>query len=215
MLSALRVKLRITALICLPGTAILALAVARGRAPYWFERPALDRLGGSAAVGSVVWAHLAEDFAAPAVGIVFVASVLFCCFRGAALRVLCYAAFAVTALLVSEHVAKPLVQRTYQGEFTFPSGNVTAVAATAAAMGLALYPLVPQWARLVTLLLGASWVLFMSSAVVGAHWHTPVDDVGSVLLALGVVAAGGAIFEPIAPRRSGRHSGTGGQEGSR
>jgi hypothetical protein len=42
--------------------------------------------------------------------------------------------------LVSEHVAKPLVHETYNGTLTFPSGNVTAVCATAVAMWLAHYP---------------------------------------------------------------------------
>ena len=52
-----------------------------------------------------------------------------------------YAAFAGVALLVSEHIDKPLVQRIYDGESTFPSGSVTLAGATALAMWLALYPL--------------------------------------------------------------------------
>lgn len=200
-LPVLRARLRVTALLCLPATAVLALVVAGDRAPYSFEQPALDWLGGSAAIGSVAWAHLAEQFAAPGIGIVLLGTVVFGCFRGAILRVALYAAFAVTAVLLSEDVGKPLVQRTYQGELTFPSGNVTAVTATAVAAWLTLFPLLRKRARIVTLLLGAAWVLFMSLAVVGAHWHTPLDDVGSLLLSVGIVAAGGAIFEPIAFRR--------------
>jgi hypothetical protein len=52
----------------------------------------------------------------------------------------------------------------------------------------------------VTLLFSAAWVLLISVAVVGAHWHTPFDALGSVLLSLGVIAAGGAVFERVLPR---------------
>ena len=45
------------------------------------------------------------------------------------------------AFLVNEHIAKPLVGRTYYGELTFPSGHVTMACATAFAMWLALFPL--------------------------------------------------------------------------
>ena len=116
--------------------------------------------------------------------------------RRAFVRVGFYAALAAWALLISEHGIKPLVQRTYDGELTFPSGNVTAVSATALAMWLALGPLLGRRSRHVTLVLGGEWVLLMSLAVVGAHWHTPLDAIGSVLLSVGVVTAGAAVFEP-------------------
>ena len=70
-------------------------------------------------------------------------------------------------MLISEDGIKPLVQRTYYGELTFPSGNVTAVSATALAMWLALGPLVGKRERHVLLVLGGGWVLLMSLAVVG------------------------------------------------
>ena len=112
-----------------------------------------------------------------------------------------YAVIAAAALLVSEHFAKPLVQRTYYGELTFPSGNVTAVSATAAAVWLALYPLLRKPARNITLVLGVAWALVMSLAVVGALWHTPLDAVGSILLSVGIVTAGASVFEPAGTRR--------------
>jgi membrane-associated phospholipid phosphatase len=110
-------------------------------------------------------------------------------------RVVFYAALAAWALLLSEDGIKPLVQRTYDAELTFPSGNVTAVSATALAMWLALGPVLGRQPRHVTLVLGVEWVLLMSLAVVGAHWHTPLDAIGSVLLSVGVVTAGAAVFE--------------------
>jgi hypothetical protein len=76
------------------------------------------------------------------------------------------------------------------------SSASTAVSATALAMWLALGPLIGRRPRHVTLVLGAEWVLLISLAVVGARWHTPLDAIGSVLLSVGIVAAGAAAFEP-------------------
>jgi membrane-associated phospholipid phosphatase len=106
-----------------------------------------------------------------------------------------------TALVISQYVAKPLVARSYYGELTFPSGNVTAVSATAFAMWLALYPLFRKRAHNVALVIGAVWTLLMALAVVGALWHTPLDALGSILLSVGVVAGGAAVFEHVATRR--------------
>ena len=60
-------------------------------------------------------------------------------------------ALAAWALLISEQWIKPLVQRTYYGELTFPPGNVTAVHATALAMWLALGPVLGRQPRYATL----------------------------------------------------------------
>jgi hypothetical protein len=38
--------------------------------------------------------------------------------------------------------------------------------------------------------------------VVGAFWHTPLDDVGSIFLSVGVVTAGAAILGPLPARRA-------------
>ena len=100
-----------------------------------------------------------------------------------------------TAFLASEHVAKPLVQRSYYGELTFPSGSVTAVGAVALAMWLALYPLLGKGGRTVALVIGFVWTLLTALAVVGALWHTPLDDLGSILLAVGIITGGAAAFE--------------------
>jgi membrane-associated phospholipid phosphatase len=199
LLSVLRARLKVIALTCLLATAVLAGAVAHGRSPYAFEKPAVAWLGPPSAVRS--WADLAELLAAPAIGAALVVSVALGIARRAYFRVAVYAALAVTALLISEHVAKPLVERTYNAELTFPSGHVTAVSATALAMWLALYPLLGKRARNITLVLGVAWTLLMSLAVVGALWHTPLDAVGSILLSVGIVTAGAAVFEPAGTRR--------------
>ena len=179
---------------CLYATAVLALAVAHGSSPYGFEDPAINWLGPHSATRD--WADLAEFLAAPTIIAVLVVSFGISLARRAFVRVVFYAGLAAWTLLMSEHGIKPLVQRTYYGELTFPSGSVTAVSATALAMWFALGPLVDRRERNVLLVLGGAWVLLMTLAVVGARWHTPVDAIGSVLLSVGLVTAGAAVFEP-------------------
>ena len=193
-------KLKVTALMCLLASALLALAVAHSRAPVAFEEPALRWLGPPSAEGT--WGHLANFLALPAISVVMVVSLAFGCARRAFPRVAVYAVLAAAALLTNEYVAKPLVQRTNYGELTFPSGHVTAVSATALAMWLALHPVFGKRVRNITLVFGVAWALLMSLAVIGAHWHTPLDAVGSILLSVGIVAAGATVFEPAETRGS-------------
>ncbi len=205
-----RRTLAVIALVSLLSFVLLAADLAQGHGVYGFERPLLRSLGSPGSVDT--WAEAADLFAAPAIiGVLFVAFA-FGVWRRSVVRVAVYAGFAAVVFLVSEHVAKPLVHETYKGLLTFPSGNVTAVCATAVAMWLAFYPLLGRWARSVTLLLGAAWVLLISVAVVGAHWHTPFDALGSVLLSLGIIAAGAAVVERVLPRGT---AGTDGGDASR
>ena len=193
-----KVRLTITASICLLATAALAVAVAHESGPYGFEDPALNWLGRRSALHS--WADLAELLTAPAVFAALVVALAVGWLKHAVWRILFYALLAVGALLMSEHVAKPLVQRTYYGELTFPSGSVTAVSATALALCFALGPRLGRRARHVALAIGVAWILLISLAVIGAHWHTPLDAVGSILLSVGIVTAGAAVFESTGTR---------------
>ncbi|MCI4337576.1 MAG: phosphatase PAP2 family protein [Thermoplasmata archaeon] len=168
--------------------------MAHKNAPFAFEKPAFRWLGPPSA--RETWRDLADVLGAPAVGVALAASLLFGFFRRAFLRVVVYAALAAAALLVSEQVVKPHVQRILDTEFTFPSGHVTAVSATALALWLALYPLLSRRARVVTLVVGVVWTLLMSLAVIGAQWHTPLDALGSIFLSVGVVAGGAGLLEP-------------------
>jgi len=191
-------KLMVTALPCLFSFSLLAIAVAHGSGPYGFEDPAFRWLGTPSTVET--WDDLAVFLAVPTIGTVLVLSVALGVAKRALFRVAFYAALAGTALVISQHVAKPLVERSYYGELTFPSGNVTAVSATALAMWLALYPLVEKRVRNVALVIGAVWTLLMAFAVVGALWHTPLDALGSILLSVGIVTAGAAVFERASTR---------------
>ena len=198
-----RRTLTVVAMVSLLSFVLLAADVAQGHGVYGFEGPLLRSLGSPTSVDT--WAEAADLLAAPAIIGVLIIAFAFGVWRRSVARVAVYAAFAAVVFLVSEHAAKPLVHETYKGTLTFPSGNVTAVCATAVAMWLGYYPLIGRRARSVTLLFGAAWVLLMSVAVVGAHWHTPFDALGSVLLSLGIVAAGGAILSgsadaPVAVR---------------
>ena len=177
------------------------MVVAHGHSPYAFEKPALAWLGGPPSAANNTWADLARFLAAPVIGAVLVIAFVIGLRRRALLRVAAYGVLAASAVLISENIAKPFVQRTYEAELTFPSGHVTAASASALALWLALYPLVGKRARNVVLVLGIFWTVLMSLAVVGAHWHTPVDAVGSILLSVGIVSAGAVAVEPFGTRR--------------
>ena len=145
-----RLRLRITALAALGAFAILALAVSRGHQPFhfeWravhFERHAFDAFGPSASLDGS--SQLPNLLATPAIIAVAVVSTLYGAVRRVLLRVAVYAGFAATAFVISEKLIKPLVGERYFGELSFPSGNVTAVCATAFAMWMALYPVFGRW----------------------------------------------------------------------
>ena len=165
------------------------------RVPRHTTRFQLDRtaIHLSAAPDVDLWVHVADVLGAPAIAAVVIASLVLGALRRILLRVGVFAGFAAAAFVISEHIAKPMVGERFFGELSFPSGNVTAVCATAVAMWIALYPVLGKWSRTITFVFGAAWTLLMSAAVVGAIWHTPLDCVGSVLLSLGVVTAGAAI----------------------
>jgi membrane-associated phospholipid phosphatase len=198
-----RNKLAVTSLASLISFAVLAWVVADGRSPYPFEDRTLSWLGPPSAIGT--WIDLIEVLALPSICIVLVVAGSFAHVKGILIRVAVYAAFGVAALLISEHMAKPLVHRTYDAVLTFPSGHVTAVCATALSMWFALSPVLGRWARRITFFLGIAWVILMSAAVVGAQWHTPLDCAGSVLLSVGVICAFAALFEST---KEGRGSST-------
>jgi PAP2 superfamily len=189
-----RSRLSVIAVVSLLATALLSLAVSRGSSGFQLDRNAIHLLGRPPDVD--LWKHVADLLAAPVIAVVVVVSLVFGALRRILLRVGVFGGFAAAAFLISEQMVKPLVGERFFGELSFPSGNVTAVCATALAMWIALYPVLGKWARSITFLFGVAWTFLMSVAVVGAIWHTPLDCVGSVLLSIGVVTAGAAIFQP-------------------
>ena len=201
-MSVSRPRLTVIAVVSLLVTGLLALAVSRGFNGFRLERHTLHLLGHPQATDR--WGQFADLLAAPVIAAVAVTSLVFGALRGIAGRVALFAAFAGIAFLISEQIMKPLVQGRFQGMLSFPSGHVTAVSATALAMWLALYPVLGRWARITTFLLGVVWTGLISLAVVGALWHTPIDDIGSFFLSVGVVTAGAAALAPKRAAEQGR-----------
>ena len=189
----------VIALVSLFAAALLGLAVSRGYRAYRLEWHAVQLLGDRANIDR--WNNLADFLAVPVISTLLVVSVIFGAVRHIPMRVVAFAGFAAAALLINEQVVKPAVQERFGTAFSFPSGHVTAVCATALAMWLALYPVLGRWARVSTFALGAAWTLVMAVAVVGAFWHTPLDDIGSIFLSVGVVTAGAAILGPLPARQ--------------
>ena len=57
------------------------------------------------------------------------------------------------------------------------------------------------------LLLGLIWTLLTAVAVVGALWHTPLDDLGSLLLSIGLLTGAAALFETTTASKPRPHGG--------
>lgn len=187
-------------------TVLLSLVVSRGFSALRLEWRALEFLPRHS---SASWGNLADFLAVPVIGAVLAASLAFGALKRVLLRVIVGAGSAALALVIAERIMKPLVGQRWGGPlFSFPSGHVTAVCATALAMWVALYPVLGRWTRVVTFAFAATWTLLMSVAVVGAFWHTPLDAIGSVLLSVGVVAAVAAVLDPekVPGAGSTRHS---------
>jgi PAP2 superfamily len=189
--SVSRTRLAVISLVSLLATALLGLAVSRGFNALRLERHALHLLGHR---NIDHYADMADFLAVPVIAAVLIASTLYGALRRVVVRVVVLAGFALLALVLNEQVLKPVVQQRFQGGLSFPSGNVTAVCATAVAMWIALYPVLGREARFATFLFGAAWTFLMSLAVVGAFWHTPLDVIGSILLSVGVVTGGATLF---------------------
>ena len=187
-----RIRPTAIALVSLLAMALLSLAVSRGHSADGLEQHAVRVFDRAPEVDH--WGRFADFLATPVIGTVVLVCLVFGALRGVLLRVVAGAAFATIAFEVGEHVIKPLVQERFRGALSFPSGHVTAVCATALAMWIALFPVLGHSARVITFAAGAAWTLLMSVAVVGALWHTPLDDVGSLLLSVGFVTAGAAVL---------------------
>ncbi|HKN98856.1 MAG TPA: hypothetical protein VJX10_17180, partial [Pseudonocardiaceae bacterium] len=100
--------------------------------------------------------------------------------------VLAVAAPAVCVAL-TELVFKPLVNRTYAGVLSYPSGHTVSAMATLAVAALVVtvdWPAAARWT--VAGLLVPVW-LVLAVGLVGMDYHYFTDTVGGLLLAAGVV----------------------------
>lgn len=91
----------------------------------------------------------------------------------------------LTAVLITEHIAKPLVGRHVYATagYSYPSGTVTAVAALAAVLLLASPPIF----RPLMFVVGAGAIAAVSAAVVAMRWHYPTDALGGACVGVGSV----------------------------
>jgi membrane-associated phospholipid phosphatase len=87
------------------------------------------------------------------------------------------------ALLAAELVVKPLVGRTLGGALSYPSGTTVGAAALATAAVLAT----PARGRVVAIVVGTVFALWMAVAVVALRWHLPTDAVAGLLFGVGAV----------------------------
>ncbi len=87
------------------------------------------------------------------------------------------------ALLTSELVIKPLVDRTLGSGLSYPSGSTVGAAALGAAAVLA----VPDRWRRLTIVLASIYGVWMAVAVTSLQWHYPTDALAGLAYGCGVV----------------------------
>lgn len=107
------------------------------------------------------------------------------------------------ALLLTEVILKPLVDRTHEGQFAFPSGHETAPACLATI--LAVLVLRTGWRLLAKVIVLAALVCYLALcaiALVGAFLHYVTDTIGSVCLSAACVLATALVVDRQFTRRS-------------
>jgi membrane-associated phospholipid phosphatase len=87
------------------------------------------------------------------------------------------------ALLACELVAKPMVGRTLGGTLSYPSGSTVGAAALGAVVVLAT----PARWRLLAVIAGATYAIWIAVAVVALRWHYPTDAIAGLAFGVGVV----------------------------
>ena len=105
------------------------------------------------------------------------------------------------AILVTEHVVKPLVARQLvMGNDSYPSGTITAVAAVAVAVVL----VTRRPGRPIVAVVAAGMVAAICIAVVGMRWHYPTDALGGVCIGAGSMLVVDAALQLPSRIRAGR-----------
>ncbi len=165
----------------LVGWSVLAALVVHARP----GPNALDRWGFTVMAKSAGSSTLIRitDLGAPAVVVVGSLLAALVSVRRDARRAAACLAGPLLAVVLVEYVLKPLVGRHYQGVLSYPSGNVTALAALATAWVLA----VPRRIRPAVVVIGLVVVALMTWAVIGLRWHFPSDALGGAVFGVGTV----------------------------
>jgi undecaprenyl-diphosphatase len=104
-------------------------------------------------------------------------------------------------VLVTEVLAKPLIDRRHEGYLSYPSGHtVTSVAA----LTVLVLAFSAGWSRRNRLVAGAVWLVFVvcvAAGLVAMNYHYPTDTIGGIGVALGVTLPGALVADLI--RRTG------------
>ena len=105
------------------------------------------------------------------------------------------------ALLLTEYVLKPLIDRTSpKGVYSYPSGHATVVAALVTVALLFVYRYLGTQIALLWTPYGIAVVLAVAAAVVALRWHYISDAVGGVALGIGVVCIVAGTSDLVASR---------------
>lgn len=120
--------------------------------------------------------------------------------RGAVLVAICVPA----AGFLTEHVLKPLIDRTSQGHPDFPSGHATAVFALAVSctilLACLLRPRLPAAVRLAAAAILLLVAAAVAAAVIGLGYHYFTDTIGGTAVGTGVVLATALVVDRLSPR---------------
>lgn len=110
---------------------------------------------------------------------------------GHARIVACTVAAPIFAVLLTEHLGKPVVQRLHETSSSYPSGHSTGAAAVALTAWLLHLQLTgrrpPRWKEALLALVPIG----TGVGVVLLHWHYPTDAIGGWAVGIGTVLAAG------------------------
>jgi membrane-associated phospholipid phosphatase len=166
-------------ILLLAAAALTGLLIAHQPARDWFDAWGLALV--PAQPGSTLYHGLADLASAPVIVLGIVATVLVT-IRSDPRRAVACVAGPLVAILLTEHVVKPLVARQLvQGNDSYPSGTITAVVAVAVAVVIATR----RPARPIVAVVAFAAVLSLCIAVVGMRWHYPTDALGGACVGAG------------------------------
>jgi membrane-associated phospholipid phosphatase len=187
---------------------VAGLPLLFGRRGYsdWLDRTfdhAVKAMYGSGHYHLLTWLASPGTLVPIAALIVIIAA---CCLLtrrtgGAALAVISVPA----AVVLTEHVLKPLVNRSTLGFSSYPSGHACSTFAIATVLAIVLFgPLgraAPRALRLIVTLAGLLVACVVSTAVIALGWHYCTDTIGGAAIAICVVTVTALVLDWPAPRR--------------
>lgn len=125
------------------------------------------------------------------------------------------AALAVAApalcVLVTEVIAKPLVDRRHEGYLSYPSGHTVTSVAALTVLVLAVSAGWSARQRLVAWIGWAVLIVIVAAGLVAMNYHYPTDTIGGIGVALGVTLPGALVadrFRRVGGRGTARSAGT-------